>query len=208
MSLEKHRDYAAMEPIGMISRLSNLCVWISTSAAAFVAVVFAMMLSIRALGDIAAVFPLHAGGFPPIDMQMFLGAIDIAAQLPAYTDPAKTLYFGFAAIDFIFPLAAGLVAASLTAFVLRRSRPALYATACDRHLFAWLLVPAALDYLENIFMVGIVAGYPDHWRLAEHFVAVAHNIKIVMATALMILTMVMAIAAIVFGGLSKRRSSR
>ena len=63
-------------------------------------------------------------GFPPYDLQNQLTVEQVYAQLGAYPAEARQLYYGFAAIDFLFPFFASLFLAAITAFSLHYLSPA------------------------------------------------------------------------------------
>ena len=85
----------------------------------------------------------------------------IFAQLATYTEEAFQLYHVFTAIDFFFPLFAGLFLGATVAFLLRHSLPRWYSIAEEKNLFVLFLLATLFDLLENISLLGVLAGYPN-----------------------------------------------
>jgi hypothetical protein len=145
----------------MAAALQRLIVRISATGTWYVAVLVVAVGSFMALMRIGAAFPAVAAGAGPFDLQNGLAAGDVYRQLSGWTPAARQLYFLFSAVDWVFPLAAGLGLAATIAFCLRTSAPRAYAWLSGRTLLPLLLAPTAFDWLENIFAVAAVATYPQ-----------------------------------------------
>jgi hypothetical protein len=145
----------------MAAALQRLIVRISATGTWYVAVLVVAVGSFTTLMRIGTAFPDVAAGNAPFDLQNGLAASDVYPQLSGWTPAARQLYFLFSAVDWVFPLAAGLGLAATIAFCLRRSAPRAYAWVTGRTLLPLLLAPTAFDWLENIFAVAAVATYPQ-----------------------------------------------
>lgn len=145
----------------MAVALQRLIVRISAIGSWYVVVLAVATVSFTALMRIGAAFPAVAAGAAPFDLQNGLVAGDVYPQLSGWTPAARQLYFVFSAVDWIFPLAAGLFLAATVAFCLRTSAPQAYAWLTGRTLLPLLLAPTAFDWLENTFAVATVATYPQ-----------------------------------------------
>jgi hypothetical protein len=145
----------------MAAALQRLIVRISATGTWYVAVLAVAVGSFMTLMRIGAAFPAFASGKAPFDLQNGLEAGDVYRQLSGWTPAARQLYFFFSAVDWVFPLAAGLGLAATVTFCLRRSAPRAYAWLTARTLLPLLLAPTAFDWLENIFAVAAVATYPQ-----------------------------------------------
>jgi hypothetical protein len=145
----------------MAAGLQRLIVRISATGTWYFAVLVVAVGSFMTLMRIGATFPAVAGGAAPFDLQNGLVAADVYPQLSGWTPAARQLYFVFSAVDWIFPLAAGLFLAATVAFCLRTSTPRVYTWLSGRTLLPLLLVPTAFDWLENVFAVAAVATYPQ-----------------------------------------------
>jgi hypothetical protein len=166
------RGAAAVEPrradvpdgaggTSVAAALQRLIVRISATGTWYVLVLALAVGSFTALMRIGAAFPAVAAGNAPFDLQNGLAAGDVYRQLSGWTPAARQLYFVFSAVDWIFPLAAGLFLAATVTFCLRTSAPRAYAWLTGRTLLPLLLAPTAFDWLENVFAVAAVATYPQ-----------------------------------------------
>lgn len=125
------------------------------------------------LQRITGEFPALTAGHIPFDMQNNLTAEQIFVQLESYTDRAFELYMAFQAIDYLFPVVAGLMLATVCAFALRTASPKWYATAVNKNLFLLLLIPTAFDFTENLSLLRVVTHWPEHAELAASFAVAA-----------------------------------
>ena len=144
----------------MRAHLQAIIVAISASGPAFAVVLALAVGSFAALNRIAAGFPPLAGGALPFDLQNGLAVADVYAQLAGWSPGARSRYYAFSAVDWLFPLAAGLFLAATVAFCLRRSLPRAWDWVTARRLLPLLLVGTACDWLENVFALLAVALYP------------------------------------------------
>lgn len=122
--------------------------------------------SMRGLNAITTRFPDITAGDIPFDMQNTLTPQQVFSQLEGYTDEAFTAYYQFQAIDFVFPLLAGLFLAAVCAFGLRHAAPSWYAVAVAKNLFVLILLATLFDYLENVHLLWAVSAWPEQVQLA------------------------------------------
>lgn len=141
--------------------LNQLIIRISKSTWLYMAVFAGFFGTLQALLRIGERFREHAAGSVPFDLQNQLTVEQIFAQLAAYTEEAFQLYHVFTAIDFFFPLFAGLFLGATVAFLLRHSVPRWYSIAEEKNLFVLFLLATLFDWLENISLLGVLAGYPN-----------------------------------------------
>lgn len=145
----------------MAAALQRLIVRISTTGTWYVLVAAVAVGSFSILMRIGGAFPAVAGGAAPFDLQNDLAAGDVHRQLSGWTPAARQLYLIFSAVDWVFPLAAGLFLAATIAFCLRTALHRAYQWLATRTLLPLLLVPTACDWIENVFAMATVATYPD-----------------------------------------------
>jgi hypothetical protein len=150
----------------MLGRLNRFIIGCSESWWKFLLLFVGFNATMFGLQQITARFPDVTAGDIPFDMQNELTPAQIFAQLDGYTDQAFELYSVFQAIDYVFPVVAGLFLAAVCAFALRHAAPALYQTAADKNLFLLLLVPTAFDFMENFSLLRVVAAWPEQAELA------------------------------------------
>ena len=86
-------------------------------------------------------------------------------QLESYTPEAFRLYSIFQAVDYLFPLFAGLMLAAAGAFALRHAWPEMYPNAVSRNLLTLPLIPTLFDWLENVNLLWIVVAWPSQAEL-------------------------------------------
>lgn len=144
----------------MRAGLQQIIVSVSMSAWRYALVVLVAVGTFAALSSIGATFPAVAGGAQPFDLQNGLTTAEVYTQLAGWSPAAFAQYYRFSAIDWVFPLAAGLFLAATVAWCLRRSLPRAYAFAITHRLLPFLLIATACDWLENSFALGILATYP------------------------------------------------
>lgn len=162
----------------MRARLQAIIVAISASGPAFTAVLALAVGSFVVLDRIAAGFPPLAGGALPFDLQNGLAVADVYAQLAGWSPAARTRYYAFSAVDWLFPLAAGLFLAATVAACLRRSLPRAWSWVTGRQLLPLLLVGTACDWLENVFALLAVGLYPVESPLLALGLVVAKRAKL------------------------------
>lgn len=141
--------------------LNSVIIRISKSGWQYVLVFAGFFGTLQALLRIGKRFPELAAGAVPFDLQNQLTVEQIFTQLAGYTEEAFQLYYFFTAIDFFFPLFAGLFLGATVAFLLRHSLPRWYAIAEEKNLFVLFLLATLFDWLENITVLSVMAGYPN-----------------------------------------------
>jgi hypothetical protein len=145
----------------MLSALNRLIIRVSASGWLVLASAVVAFACLSAMNRIAAGFPAVAGGATPFDLQNELTAAQVLQQLAGYTDAARSQYFVFTAIDYVFPFAAGLFLAGLSAFALRRAFPGAYAAMVARRLLPLLMLGTLFDWSENIAAVTAMLAWPE-----------------------------------------------
>ncbi len=144
-----------------MNALNSVIIRISKSGWLYVFVFAGFFGTLQALLRIGQRFPKLAADAVPFDLQNQLTVEQIFTQLAAYTEEAFQLYYVFTAIDFFFPLFAGLFLGATVAFLLRHSLPRWYAIAEQKNLFVLFLLATLFDWLENITLLSVMAGYPN-----------------------------------------------
>ncbi len=144
-----------------MNALNQFIIRISKSGWQYVLVFAGFFGTLQALLRISEHFAELAAGAVPFDLQNQLTVEQIFAQLAGYTEEAFRLYYFFTAIDFFFPLFAGLFLGATIAFLLRHSVPRWYAIAEQKNLFVLFLLATLFDWLENITLLSVIAGYPN-----------------------------------------------
>lgn len=163
----------------MLTKLNSFIIDISTSWWKFLLVLATQVLTMRIMmGWINPQFPDVSGGHLPFDMQNDLTVEQIFGQLETYTDRAFELYTIFQAVDYIFPLAAGLVLATICAFGLRNTSEKYYAIAKEKNLFLLILIATVFDWLENLNLLCVVIGWPEQINLAAQLAVIAKQGKL------------------------------
>ena len=141
--------------------LNQLIIRISKSAWLYIIVFAGFFGTLQALLRIGERFPERAAGAVPFDLQNRLTVEQVFTQLAGYTEQAFELYYLFTAIDYFFPLFAGLFLGATAAFLLRHSLPRWYAIAEQKNLFVLFLLATLFDWLENITLLSVMTGYPN-----------------------------------------------
>ena len=144
----------------MLSTINRFIIACSHSWWKFLIIVAGQIGTMTVLQRITTDFPDAAGGAVPFDMQNSLTPKMIFEQLAGYTDEAYRLYYVFTAVDYFFPLFAGLMLATVTAFALRHASERGYRIALEKNLFVLLLVPTALDWMENLMLITAIQAWP------------------------------------------------
>ena len=130
------------------------------------------------MGWINRDFPAVSDGNVPFDMQNNLTVEQIFTQLESYTDRAFDLYAIFQAVDYVFPVVAGLVLATVCAFGLRNTSAGLYAIADKRNLFLLILIPAVFDWSENLNLLCVIIAWPEQIELAARMAVLSKQGKL------------------------------
>lgn len=157
----------------MLGKLNRFIMGCSESWWKFLLLFLGFNATMFGLQQITARFPAVTAGDIPFDMQNELKPAQIFAQLDGYTEQAFELYAIFQAIDYVFPVVAGLFLAAVCAFALRHASPALYQTAADKNLFLLLLVPTAFDFMENFSLLRVMTAWPEPAQLAANMAVFA-----------------------------------
>jgi hypothetical protein len=130
------------------------------------------------MGWINREFPTVSDGNVPFDMQNNLTVEQIFTQLESYTDRAFDLYAIFQAVDYVFPVVAGLVLATVCAFGLRNTSARLYAVADKRNLFLLILIPAVFDWSENLNLLCVIIAWPEQIEVAARMAVLSKQGKL------------------------------
>jgi hypothetical protein len=178
----------------MIGGLNRLIIRISCSGWLFIATTVVFVTSLGALMQIGEAFPAVAGGAQPFDLQNDLTTAQVVDQLRAYTDDARRQYFLFTAIDYVFPLAAGLFLAAIAAFCLRRSFPEAYALAAGRSLFPLLMAGTLFDWVENLAALAAILSYPEVSTGLATALVVAKRLKLTLVVTVQLLVALLLLA--------------
>ena len=162
----------------MLSVLNRFIVSCSESWWKILLLFAGQFATLQGLSLITAGFPDVSSGNVPFDMQNNLQSTQVFEQLNGYTDQAFADYYLFQAIDFAFPLLAGLFMATVCAFALRHAAPRWYAIAVDRKLLLLLMLATVFDYLENLNFLWVVTAWPEPAELAAHLGVLAKKAKL------------------------------
>lgn len=157
----------------MLKTVNQFIVDCSHSWWKFLLLLAGQSITMWKLQDITARFPAVTNGDVPFDMQNNLSAEQIFTQLAGYGDEAFNLYTTFQLVDYVFPVVAGLLLATICAFSLRTASPRLYQAASDRKLFVLLLLPPGFDYLENFSLLWVISAWPEQSQLAAQLAVLA-----------------------------------
>jgi len=162
----------------MISGINQFIIICSQSWWKFLLIFLGQFGTMRILTSITEEFPLVTAGDVPFDMQNTLQSGQIFSQLEGYTERAFDLYMRFQAVDYFFPLFAGLLLATICAFSLRMASPRLYTAAAEKNLFVLLLIPPVFDWLENLNLLYVVSVWPNQAELAAKSAVAAKMAKL------------------------------
>jgi len=135
-------------------------------------------VTMQLLFGIEKTFPALTAGDVPFDMQNTLQASQVFEQLAGYSPEAFAAYYRFEAVDFAFPLFAGLFLASLLTFSLRHAAPGWYASAVKHKLLVLVLLATVFDYLENLNFLWAVSAWPDQVHMAAQLGVLAKKAKL------------------------------
>ncbi|MGI9309308.1 MAG: hypothetical protein ACR2P6_08595 [Gammaproteobacteria bacterium] len=188
--------------LGLINQ--KLIDW-SHSWRVYLLVVLGQAITLSALLNISQQMA-DINGFQAFDMQNELTVQQIFAQLPQYTDESFRLYYLFTAIDYVFPVVAGLVLAIASVFFMRYSFPALHARLAELKLYPLLLLGTLFDFMENIFLLSTMLAFPNEAEGIATMAIVFKKCKLTMITVSGGLTLVLAIISLF--SLIRRRLSR
>jgi hypothetical protein len=150
----------------MLAKLNGFIVSCSRSWWKVLLLFVGQSAAMQGLNAITTGFPAITAGDVPFDMQNSLTPAQIFEQLAGWSDAAFSSYYTFQAIDFLFPVLAGLFLASVCAFALRHAIPNWYDVAVAKNLFVLLLLATLFDYFENIFMLWTVSAWPEQVAFA------------------------------------------
>lgn len=123
-------------------------------------------------------FEAKSGGHQAFDLQNNLTSTQVYEQLATWTDAAKQAYYAFAAVDFVFPLVAGLFLAGVIAFALRHGIPAAYDWLVARRLLPVLMLGTLFDWFENLFALTAVSSYPAEMPAVAGGLVLAKQLKL------------------------------
>ena len=162
----------------MLDRLQDLVIRTSRSWWLYLGVLIGFAGSLLALLRIGAMFPAHAAGNQPFDLQNGLAAAEVYPQIATYTETARNLYHVFTLIDYAFPFFAGLFIAATAAFALRNSLPKWYAMLTARQLLPVFMLGTVFDWLENIAALGAISLYPAETAWLPVLLVLAKKLKL------------------------------
>lgn len=162
----------------MLSKLNRFIVNCSESWWKILLLFAGQFATLQGLSRITAGFPAVSSGNVPFDMQNNLEPTQVFEQLNGYTEQAFADYYLFQAIDFAFPLFAGLFMAAVCAFALRHAAPRWYTIAVDRKLILLLLLATVFDYLENLNFLWVITAWPEPAELAAQLGVLAKKAKL------------------------------
>jgi len=144
----------------MLERLQQLAIRTSRTWWLYSIVLALFVGSLQALLHIGSLFPAHAAGAAPFDLQNDLEASQVYPQLAGYTEQARDLYYAFTLIDYAFPFFAGLFITATVAFGLRYAAPRYYEAAVAHKVLLVLMLPTAFDWLENAAAISTIILHP------------------------------------------------
>lgn len=162
----------------MLQRLNQLIIRTSLSGWLFIATTLVFAASLAALLRIGKVFPAYAAGAQPLDLQNELAPEQVFTQIAGYSAQARELYYLFTAIDYVFPLAAGLFLGAAGAFALRHGLPQIYGFMVEHRLLPLFLLASAFDWCENIAAISAILVYPDTPGLLATLLVAAKRAKV------------------------------
>jgi hypothetical protein len=162
----------------MLQQLNQLIIRCSFSLWKFVSITLGFFGCLQLLLFIGEKFKPYANGAVPFDLQNSLTSQEIFAQLANYAEQAFPLYYVFTAIDYAFPLLAGLFLAVIWAYVLRHNLPRWYEIALQRNLFVLLLIPTLFDWLENMTLLATIIAFPYELSSAADAAVVVKQAKL------------------------------
>jgi hypothetical protein len=194
----------------MLGGVNRLIIRISGSALLFVVATIIATGCLMSLTRIGQSFPAVSGGAPPFDLQNGLTAGQVLQQLAGFTEGARRQYLLFTAIDYVFPLAAGLCLAAAGAFGLRHGFPGFYAELARRNLFPLFLTGSLFDWCENVTALTAIMTYPDTSAGVVGALIVAKRLKLffVFATqGLVLLLLLVAAGKSIIRRLGRRLAS-
>lgn len=178
-------DAARRSPVRLLTRLA-------TSRWRAGTLVVAMLLSTWALFTLDALFALRTGA-PTPDTQNALTLEQAVSQLAAWDDGSRQLYALFAAVDFVFPLASGLVLTVVAYWlvVLGNRHPG---PAVPTWVALLCLLPVPFDYAEN---VGFLAALATGGQLPLQVALIAKALKLTSITLSAGVVVVLAVVLVV-----------
>lgn len=155
--------------------------WFITTPARYIALVVTTFLSQWTLFRADAVFEGIAG-FPTLDTQNDLTREEATAQIRSYSARAVEAYELFAVIDYLFPLAGGLLVCANILWLLRVSNRVTRWTVPEWVALVGLL-PVAADYVENVFLAIAVATAGNETALTVALAAKSVKLATIVATS-------------------------
>lgn len=141
-------------------------------------------------------FPAIASGARPFDMQNDLTVAQVFEQLAGYSEQAFSDYYLFQAVDYLFPLLAGLFMAAIFSFALRHAAPGWYEFAVSKNLLILLLAATLFDFLENLNFLRVVVSWPDQATLAAQLGVMAKQAKLACMNIVFALTGLLLVTAL------------
>jgi len=143
-----------------MNRVNTLIRRWSSGWKGLLAVVVATALSLQLLFVIDTWFARATARYSTFDLQTPLSLADVREQLPAYTPESRAIYWVFVVADTFFPLFGSLISALLLARVLRYLQSRWSRQALDGGWALLPLLPAVMDWIENLLFLLTIYGYP------------------------------------------------
>jgi hypothetical protein len=162
----------------MLRKLNDFIIDCSKSWWKFLLLFAGQIGTISVLNMITVRFPAVTDNHIPFDMQNTLSSADIFQQLESYTPEAFTLYGWFQAVDYVFPVFAGLVLAVAGAFGLRHALPDLYTGVVNKGLLSLFMLPAVFDWSENLNLLWVITAWPNQATTAASLAVASKMAKL------------------------------
>jgi hypothetical protein len=179
----------------MLGSINQKLIDWSHSWKVFLLVVFGQVITLTGLLRISQQMA-DINGFQAFDMQNELTTQQIFEQLPLYTSESFNLYYLFTAIDYVFPIVAGLVLAIASVFFMRYGLPALHARLAELKLYPLLMLGTLFDFIENIFLLSTMLAFPNEAQGIATLAIIFKKCKLAMISVSGGLTVILALVAL------------
>ncbi|MBM4196925.1 MAG: hypothetical protein FJ197_07485 [Gammaproteobacteria bacterium] len=143
-------------------------------------------------GVLTPAFEQAAGGMRPFDLNFGLTAEVMYQQLPAYTDRARLLYLAFAAVDYVYPVAAAGFFALLWAWMFKRAGSSFADRVAGSGILAVPFLHTAIDWAENAGFLFVIFSYPTRYPAIAAMAGTLKTIKPMVAAFILVLTVLFA----------------
>lgn len=142
-------------------------------------------------------FEQATGGLRPIDLSFPTTPELLFSQLPSYTDGSYRAYAWFAAFDYLWPPLLAVWFISIWAWSQQRSQLNFFGGRVPLWLILLPLVPALLDWLENLGWIIAIYSYPvERWGAAtfgswaKYAKVAIHPVNLIITLALLATTLI------------------